>query len=290
MKKYVCLRDDDTCYHTSIGELENAYGELWGTLPITLAVVPFIHGSLEIMNQIEEPKYDNLREWQINATPEELTRFHKIYPIGDNIPLVSALRPLINKGTIEIAQHGVNHRYNERGPEMLSDEMGYRAIRDGKEYLERLFNTKVLFIVPPSNTIDVKCLSYIKRVGLNLYSSGRIVRNNSDKPAISVNRILRGISKRIIGKYASPIISWRGVSQISAHTYVHFMKYEDILYVLKDDLNRYGFTSIGTHYTSFSESGYKENFHRIISELRDIEGVEFLTVSKYFDLLKAKYK
>lgn len=45
MKKYICLRDDDTNYYTSVEDINNAYGDILGSIPITLATIPMVHGS-----------------------------------------------------------------------------------------------------------------------------------------------------------------------------------------------------------------------------------------------------
>ena len=94
-QKYICLRDDDTNYYTTVEELRTAYGQYWSTLPITLAVIPFVHGSEQKILEVEYPlerKFDNLRNWERNASVEELGEYHKIHPIGENKALLDLLK------------------------------------------------------------------------------------------------------------------------------------------------------------------------------------------------------
>ena len=288
MNKYVCLRDDDTCYHTRLSELEAAYGEFWGKIPITLAVVPFVHGSWEITNEMEAPKFRNLREWQLKATVQQLNDFHKLKPLGENVELVNGLKPLVSSKMIEIAQHGVSHRYNENGPEMYSNKTGYEIIRDGKEYMEKLFDTKISFFVPPSNTIDVKCVSYVRELGMNLFSSGTIVKDASNKPAFDYNNAKNYLRRRLFGK-TIPMTKHHGIMQFGSYTYTAGMDYDHIYSVIKNDLNDSGFAGLGTHYMCFSEGGYFESYHKLLHELIEKEGVEFVSATDYFNLINKKY-
>ena len=67
MEKIICLRDDDTNYYTTLEELESGYGEFWGNLPITLATIPFVHGSERKILDFERDgknKYQSLRKWE----------------------------------------------------------------------------------------------------------------------------------------------------------------------------------------------------------------------------------
>ena len=125
--KYICLRDDDTNFFTTVEELRVAYGQYWGKVPVTLATIPFAHGSEKKIFDVEIPyekKFENLRQWELNASADELSEYHKVHPIGDNRGLVVELKTLTEKGMIEIAQHGVLHRYTEFGAELLGDRKG----------------------------------------------------------------------------------------------------------------------------------------------------------------------
>ena len=287
MNRYMCLRDDDACRHTQVQELEKAYGDLWGKIPLTLAVVPFVHGSWAKTNEMPEPKFENLRNWQKTATIEELTEFFRVSPLGENKELVDALKPLVNKNIIEIAEHGVFHRYNERGPEMFSDGMSYEAIRDGKEYLEKLFDTTVSFLVPPSNTIDVKCASYIKELGMNLFSSGNIVKDHTKATAFEFSSKLRGLKRRVLRKEVPPMSKSFGLMKFGSLTFTHVTSTSDLKQKLMRNLDKSGFAALGTHYTYLCEGG-GEAYQKLLHSLME-EGVEFVTAKQYYNLIMNKY-
>ncbi len=285
MKKFICLRDDDTSFFTEPEDYVNGYGNFWGKVPVTLAVVPFSHGSQR--KKVEIPDHlDNrngiLREWQKNATAEELTEFHRTYPIGGNIKLVEYLKSMIKDGMIEIAQHGVFHRYNERGPEMFSNEMAFEAIRDGKEYLEKVFEIPVSTFVPPSNTIDITCVSYLRRLNLNLFSSGAISKDNTKEPAYDISFRLHSVCNRLKGKKSEPARKNWGVWQFSSVTYNSLTTEEEVYQKVNKQLNETGFAGLGVHYFSLKDIKCAQAYQSILSRLSD-DGVTFVTASEYFN-------
>lgn len=290
-KKYICLRDDDTNYHTRPDELINAYGEFWGKIPITLATVPFSHGSQQKV--IECEKYGKERdrkhrEWIINASAEELTEYHRTWPIGLNKELVTVLKSMVADGSIEIAQHGVHHAYNERGPEMFSNETGYEAIRDGKEYLEKVFDTKVITFVPPSNTIDVTCVGYLKKLRMHLLSSGVIIKDNVNIPTRDIHSYYRAVKHRLFGQPILPMINNYGIMQMHTHTF-GINTDEDVFFkTLEKDLLSTGFTGMGTHYLIFDKT-YRERYRSLICRLLDEMDVEFVTAKDYYNHIWEKY-
>lgn len=296
--KYICLRDDDTSYLTAPEQLHECYGEFWGKLPITLAAVPFIHGSSERINQFgyEVPnsiKQANMREWQKKASLEELRLFHTFSPIGENEKLVKELKTLIRADKIEIAQHGVFHRYNEQGAEMQKSQMSFEWVRDGKEYLEKVFDIKVSTFIPPANTIDKHCLEYLKRLNLNLFSSGLLTTySNADlffsyvfDPVYFFDKI----KEKLIGNY-KPIHRRFGCFMFGSYTYDAFKSQESIVNLIRKSLDSSGFAAMGTHYTVLLEyPKYRKLYHEVISRFFEMNDVEFVTANKYLELMKAKY-
>ena len=292
MNKFVCLRDDDTNYHTRTEELVNAYGEFWGQLPITLAVVPFSHGSQQKVLEYQglgNERDTKHREWVIKATAEELTEYHRVWPIGLNKELVTMLKPLITNGMIEIALHGVHHAYNERGPEMFSNETGYEAIRDGKEYLEKLFETEVETFIPPSNTIDIACVGYLKRLNMHLFSSGTIYRNNTNKPSHDIRSIFVSARRRILCQHPKPMKKNYGIMQFSSHTFGVNDDVDVFVKKMKCELEMTGFSALGTHYMLFNDVEYSKRYRRIIQLLQDELKVKFVTAKDYYKLIFNRY-
>lgn len=299
--KYICLRDDDTNYFTESGELAYCYGEFWGEIPITLATIPFVHGSdrriLQVQNQAN--KYAALRLWELNATAEELSAYHSIYPVGLNVELVNELKVQISNKTIEIAQHGVNHRYTEFGEEMYGNRVGFAAIRDGKEYLEKVFDQEVNIFIPPANTIDNICSDYLKLLKMELFCCGSMLFSNKItkiKKAIMnpTSSIESFISRTRNDKICKPIRNRGGYIITSSITYDAEKSKNDILYLVKRSLDEYGFASITSHYRLLSDRyekgkkyNYRENYHELLRELRS-EGYVFLRASDYIQKAKEK--
>lgn len=291
MKKYVCLRDDDTNYFTTPEELKFDYGEFWGEIPITLATIPFSHGSdRKILDYNSVPdKFHLLRDWEIDATADELSSYHKVYPIGDNINLVATLKELIGRGKIEIAQHGVFHKYNENGPEMIFSKTSYFGVRDGKEYLEKVFNTRIHTFIPPSNTIDPICLSYIKQLKMHLFCSGSIYYENAvsrlksyiSDPVSIIDKLTEMREKR-----NNPVRRRLGQYMFGSITYDAFKSQSDIFDLLKKSLNEFGFVALGTHYRTLSrDSKYRCSYLDLLRKLSSLDSVEFVTANDYYKLL-----
>lgn len=283
-RKYICLRDDDTNFFTSIAELHYAYGDFLGSIPISLAVIPFAHGSERKIFEVEYPlekKFENLREWEKNATAEELSEYHKVYPIGDNVELVNELSSLSKKGKIEIAQHGVFHRYTEFGAELLGDRMSFSSLRDGKEYLEKVFGVTVKTLIPPGNVIDLTVVDYMNKLGMHLFSSGRIRAKNRWE---TINTYFRHpesfIDKR--EKTPQPIHHRYGIYYFGSHTFEYDANPHTILNDIKTDLDSCGFSALGTHYRYLLDKEKRKEYHFIIEELAKEEDVQFVTADNYY--------
>lgn len=293
MKKYICLRDDDTNFFTTVDELREGYGKIWGKHPITLATVPFAHGSeRKIMDyDLEKNKFQLLREWEIQATAEELTEYHKAHPIGDNKELVAELRRQIAAGKIEIAQHGVFHRFNERGAELYGDEMAFGALRDGKEYLEKVFQTQIKTFIAPANTIDRCCARYVKDLGLHLFCGAIRFKNGWDKLLSIVEDPLSGKEKFIqtVQKKHKPLLRRCGQYMFGSVTYNVFDDYEDVKKQVLERLESCGYAALGTHYRLLANLDYRSNYQRLVSELSQLPDVEFVTAEQYYKSMKEKY-
>lgn len=292
--KYICLRDDDTNFYTEISELEEAYGKFWGNIPVTLATVPFAHGSERRIMDFDKfkDKFLQLRHWEVNADMAELSDYHKLHPIGENTELVSSLKKLIKKGMIEIAQHGVTHKYAERGPEMFGDRVSFEDIRSGKEYLEKVFDVKVNIFIPPSNTIDDICVEYIDRLGMVLFSGGSIrYSSNIAKIKALFKYPISTLDKckSIILNNNKPIRNRNGIFMFGSVTYNSFDNREEVLRKVITRLNQSGFVSLASHYRLFENITYRENYYYVLNRLSEIEDVKFVTAYEYFEKMKQEY-
>lgn len=283
--KYICLRDDDTNFFTSIEELRTAYGPYWGVIPITLAVIPFAHGSERKIFDVEIPyekKFENLRLWEQNATAAELSEYHKLYPVGDNKELVHELTAMAAKGVIEIAQHGVYHRYTELGAELLGDRMSFTALRDGKEYLEKVFGVKVQTLIPPGNVIDLIVIEYMNRLGMHLFSSGRIRAKNRWETLKTYIQHPESFCDRR-KKSPRPIHHRYGIHYFGSHTFEDGCDETHLLEAIKNDMNTCGFSALGTHYRYLLEETHRIAYHTLIDNIVKMNGVRFITANEYYE-------
>lgn len=294
MQKLICLRDDDTNYFTSPKELENAYGEFWGVLPVTLATIPFVHGSeyqiLMFEDQPGEEKYRMLRNWELNATAEELAKYHRLYPVGDNTELVKYLKPMIRNGKVEIAQHGVQHRYNEFGAELWSDNIGLYSIRDGKEYLQKVFETEVNVLIPPSNRIDLTCSRYARSIGLSIVSSGGLSFQRKRDHILETLKYPRDIMAylrlHLLHKPGSNIVTRCGVTRYGGPTFGRDKTINEMIKTIDSILTNNDGTVIVTHYRLMnekddSEHSYRDKYQEFLRILSSRNDLKFVTATEY---------
>lgn len=283
--KYICLRDDDTNFFTTVEELRTAYGQYWGKVPVTLATIPFAHGSERKIFDVEIPyekKFENLRQWELNASADELSEYHKVHPIGDNRGLVVELKTLTEKGMIEIAQHGVLHRYTEFGAELLGDRMSFTALRDGKEYLEKVFGVKVKTLIPPGNVIDLTVVEYMNRLGMHLFSSGRVrAKNRCETVRAYLQHPESFIDRR--KKTPQPLHHRYGIHYFGSHTFEEGVDANKLLKSVKNDLDSCGFSALGTHYRYLLNENSRSTYHSMIKEIASINNIQFVTATEYYN-------
>ena len=292
MTRLICLRDDDTNYYTKYEELADGYGEFWGKLPVTLATVPFSHGSqFKIMKVALSPetKWHNLRDWELNATADELTEYHKLHPIGENKELVEKFKPLIKAKKIEIAQHGISHRCNEKGAEMYYDNVGLIHIRDGKEYLSKVFETDINVFVPPWNTVDPRCAKYINKIGLEILCSGSISFRSLKERLINFigypKDFFTRLKRKILKEY--PVIYSRcGVCFTTAPTFNMGFSVDDMFKRITELLKKNNAVAITTHYMALNDLEYRKKYQEFLYKLCKIDDVEFVTATEYIKRLK----
>lgn len=175
----IAIRDDDLNYFTKISEIEKAYDNILGKYPINFATVPFIHQSQELMssslkgkNNIEKMKELEIYEKKLDI--EDLEKYYKkYYFFHKNKELTNYIKEKLKNNEIEISLHGITHRYYPNGAEFSKSEFVVEEeLKMAKIYLEKIFETKIEFFVPPSNSISYKNLKKINRCGMKLVLSG----------------------------------------------------------------------------------------------------------------------
>ena len=269
----ICIRDDDTGFITKPSDLLHAYGDLWGEIPITLAVIPFTHGG-----HLKSLEYDGctnrlqkIREFELAATAKQLADHHRLLPVGDNANLVEFLLPLIKKEKIEVALHGFNHRYCENGAEFINNHVDFYQIRDGKEYLEKLFNTSIKTFVPPSNRIDLKNCDYLNKLSLNLLMSGTITTYSKFENFIRKLYLAtenKDYLKNRIFKKTIVDSTCRGLKVTHCQTFGVNMTATEYFNLVEKGLNDTGKLCVATHYQPLNEmAGYNNEFKNFINML-----------------------
>lgn len=101
---------------------------------------------------------------------------------------ISFLKYYIDKGIVEIAQHGYSHNSNYSSRSIVSEFYGMNLERqrfdilNGKCILENIFATKISTFVPPWNSYDNNTVNIIVASGFTCLSAARFgtTANNSD--------------------------------------------------------------------------------------------------------------
>ena len=188
------IRDDDISFWTKPEELESVYKEIWAkNIPVSVSVIPFAVRSL------------NCGDWD-NFYQEEVQK-----GIGENKELLEFLKDKMKENKISIMLHGFSHQYkvaenrkakpvlatkdnldrlrkNKKGTELIwfgeyswkSYEQLKRETKEGKEYLEDLFHTKIKVFVPPSNDISKDGVKAVSECGLDI--SGTMYLRKFNRP------------------------------------------------------------------------------------------------------------
>jgi hypothetical protein len=147
---FFCIRDDDTSYFTLPEDLENAYGEVTRSGPVSLAVVPF-H-----------------RAGHSKGVPARFRGNWTIHPLHENHDLVEYLRENVARGRFEIMLHGYHHDEPNSQFEFGNGGLLRERVSTGRKYLEDLLGTNVRVFVPPRNRIRRQGLRALALEGLHV--------------------------------------------------------------------------------------------------------------------------
>jgi len=147
------LVDHDTNYFTKPEQLESVYRKIWDKIPISLSVVPF-HACTKS-----------------RAIPREYWQGNRIFPIGGNKELVEFLKRKISENKISILMHGYNHRDYENGYEFEVGDRLYEKVKEGKKYLQELFEVEIKTFAPPHNSLSKEGMKAVIANKLNILGS-----------------------------------------------------------------------------------------------------------------------
>ncbi|MGQ0732037.1 MAG: DUF2334 domain-containing protein [Acidobacteriota bacterium] len=149
----VAIRDDDTCYFTTPGDLERVYGAVWEQMPVCLATIPFAKG------------------YKSPAIPAAYWTSGECFALDRNAELVAALGELVRSGRVTVALHGYTHEDFDEGWEFQAAPDPDRRVREGLAYLQSLLGTAISIFVPPHNALSKQGLAAVSGARLNLLGS-----------------------------------------------------------------------------------------------------------------------
>ena len=149
----VALRDDDTSYFTAPETLEQVYGDVWGRVPVCLAVVPFAVG------------------YEQAGIPPEHWHSGEMFALERNPVLVGFLRELIRSGRITVALHGYSHQDFPGGYEFQAAPDLPARLGRGRAYLESLLGCRISIFVPPHNALSRRGLEAVAGARLHILGS-----------------------------------------------------------------------------------------------------------------------
>jgi hypothetical protein len=170
------IRDDDTSFFTSPEEIEFCYKHTWDICPPSLSVIPFVQGNWRKW-QDEFYLTGKITDWETWEKDDEL------HPIHENVGLVEFLKDKVSQGKIALTMHGVHHRNKDAQRLPLTNNLVHYAeffttrdltesLKEGKEYLERLFDQPFTVFTPPQNVITLKGYQSIVNNNLGLVGGG----------------------------------------------------------------------------------------------------------------------
>jgi predicted deacetylase len=145
--------DRGRCYFTRVETLERVYHDIWDTVPICLATVPFAIG------------------YERTGIPREHWSSGIAHPLDRNTEVTAFLRQQAASGKVTIALHGYTHQDYADGYEFQSCPDPARRVREGRQYLQDTLQTPISVFVPPHNALSKQSLAALDAEGLNLLGS-----------------------------------------------------------------------------------------------------------------------
>lgn len=152
-RRKIAIRDDDLCGLTQWEEVEAVYGSLWGRVPVSFSVIPFVGAPVPFRGQAE---------------------LEQPVPVHTNKQVVQQLGYLAGKRWAEVNLHGYHHTYLWRNGKHYAEYMWRpeQELRkhtiEARRYLETVFGSPVRVFIPPSNAIGRAGICAVEEAGLNV--------------------------------------------------------------------------------------------------------------------------
>lgn len=264
------IRDDDISYFTGPEELIAAYRSLWGKLPISLSVVPFISGKCIVVRENEDKlpsKQDKLRYMaEIEKTRAVLVRslgrrfYHEeTFPIGQNKRIVNFLKEEIAGRNVCVLLHGYSHSIYPEGYEFEVGKNLYTKVKDGRECLERLFGVEVKSFVPPNNTLSKEGIRAVVLNGMRVLTSGRVPLWNGVHSKITIPTLSKVVRFKLrYGKRMNyPFVrNFSNFKLFYCHTLGYSTPYQHLKNGIDIAVEFNGSFCIATHYYALLRSNH----------------------------------
>jgi len=263
----ILLRDDDTNYFTSVEELRRVYEPIWDDAPAALAVVPFQTGC------------------KSRAIPAEMRESTETHPIGENEELVSFLRTQIDRGRVRILLHGYSHEDFPDGWEFEKCPNPHERVREGKAYLEELFDTEISTFVPPHNSLSRQCAKAVADEGLDILTAfghwpwerSISTQNLRNFLRLSAFRLRHGKDRRLPEK-----LDFGTHAEWPSYTLVEDVPAPEVATGLEFARKRRGDACVAYHYWELLQEDLLEDFHDLVHDWGQRKGVEFVTDEELF--------
>ena len=147
----ILIRDDDTNFFTMKSMLQSIYSEAWSKgFKVSLSVIPLQKGTDDM------------------CVPPNFRKSGLLYPITNNGTLIKFLRDKLQKGEIEVLQHGSSHSVVEsyRGEFGMNTSDQEANLKRAISIMKEAFEIRPRFFVPPYDDISYKNLKLVKKYGL----------------------------------------------------------------------------------------------------------------------------
>ena len=265
------IRDDDTCYFTKPEQLETVYGKIWNKIPVSLSVVPF-HACTKSGN-----------------VPKQYWNGDKVFPLEENEELVNFLKEKIKEGKVSIMLHGYSHKDYENGYEFVAGDNLHSKVKEGKRYLEELFDVEIKTFVPPHNSLSKEGAKAVITNGLNILGCPPTPFNRPFDVKVFIYLMKRRYFARTNGKKDLRIgypfvMGFKKHCEFLCNSLIPSTGLEDLIYNFELAQRYNGDFCLNTHYWEVFE---RENMRIVLNEfLGYVKGnsskIDFIEVDGLF--------
>lgn len=268
------IRDDDTNYFTRPEDLIKIYKNIWDTVPISLAVIPFVHTTLV-------------------SVPPEYKNDNNFFPIKKNKKLIKFLKKQISIGKISIMLHGYGHQVyeNEHEYNLKDYNILYKKTKEGKEYLENLFEIEIKSFVPPNHALSKEGMKAVVANGLNIVGTASLHKRFTFNPKYIINlakvftfRLQHG-KKPLRYPY---VLDFGDHKEIYCYVITPHVTLKELIDALYFVHRKNGVFCVTGHVHSMSTRKIKI-MKRIVEESKKLPDVEYVTIDEIFEQSSSKH-